>query len=151
MEGKVHSVETKKRAGKPTMSGHVPLMPAHLAEGGYQGGKKKVQGRKKPKSRGAILKRGHKDTHKKEWKFTVNVHTSDNPSFLASGSDLDVHLYLIFLHSAFKGLFTVVIFDRDLQNIHIIYLSPQMRTNILFHFTILFEYHYIPSSLYFSF
>jgi hypothetical protein len=35
------SGELKERAGKPTLSGRVPLMPAHLAEGGYQGGKKR--------------------------------------------------------------------------------------------------------------
>ena len=50
------SGEMKERAGKPTLSGRVPLMPAHLAEGGYQGEKKGVRGRKpptkKPRSKG---------------------------------------------------------------------------------------------------
>ena len=52
-----------ERAGRPTMSGRVPLMPTHLAEreGGYQGEKKgvrarKVQLTKKPKSKGNATK-----------------------------------------------------------------------------------------------
>ena len=62
------SGETKERAGKPTMSGRVPLMPAHLAEGGYQGEKKGVRGRKqpanKPKSRGYTRKPSSKGATK---------------------------------------------------------------------------------------
>jgi hypothetical protein len=56
-EGKgISGVELKERAGKLTLSGHVPLMPSHLAEGGYQGEKRGIRGRnvqpaKKPKSR----------------------------------------------------------------------------------------------------
>jgi hypothetical protein len=55
-EGMAKSAELKERAGKPTLSGRVPLLPTHLAEGGYQGEKKGVRGRKaqpsqKPRSK----------------------------------------------------------------------------------------------------
>jgi hypothetical protein len=50
--------EASDRAGKPTLSGRVPLMPSRLAEAGYQGEKKgvrgtgkKVQNIKKPRSK----------------------------------------------------------------------------------------------------
>ena len=39
-EGKANSGEVKERAGRPTLSGRVPLMPTHLADAGYQGEKK---------------------------------------------------------------------------------------------------------------
>ena len=62
------SGELKERAGKPTLSGRVPLMPAHLAEGGYQGEKKGVRGRKpstkKPKSKGFSAKPSSKGVAK---------------------------------------------------------------------------------------
>ena len=45
-EGKANSGEVKERAGKATLSGRVPLMPAHLADAGYQGEKKGVRARK---------------------------------------------------------------------------------------------------------
>ena len=46
-------IQVNERAGKPTLSGRVPLMPTHLAEAGYQGVRaKKVQPTKKPKSKG---------------------------------------------------------------------------------------------------
>ena len=49
--------EVKDRAGRPTLSGRVPLMPTHLVEGGYQGEKegvraRKVETAKKPRSKG---------------------------------------------------------------------------------------------------
>jgi hypothetical protein len=34
-EGTTKSCEVRERAGKPTLSGRVPLMPTHLAEAGY--------------------------------------------------------------------------------------------------------------------
>jgi hypothetical protein len=43
-EETVISGEMKERAGKPTLSGRVPLMPAHLAEGGYQVEKRESKG-----------------------------------------------------------------------------------------------------------
>lgn len=60
-EGTGISREVKERAGKPTLSGHVPLMPTRLAEVGYQTEKKGVRGRKvqhtkKPKSKGSTTK-----------------------------------------------------------------------------------------------
>jgi hypothetical protein len=60
-DGTVKTNDAKERAGKPTLSGRVPLMPTHLAEGGYQGEKKgvrarKVQLTKKPKSKGNATK-----------------------------------------------------------------------------------------------
>ena len=60
-EGTGISGEMKERAGKPTLSGRVPLMPTHLAEGGYQVEKKGVRGRKvppakKPRSKGHTAK-----------------------------------------------------------------------------------------------
>jgi hypothetical protein len=62
------SGDMKERAGKPTLSGRVPLMPAHLAEGGYQGEKKGVRGRKqptkKPKSKGYTAKPSSKGATK---------------------------------------------------------------------------------------
>ena len=57
------NADMKERARKPTMSGHVPLMPTHLAEAGYQVEKKgvrgtgrKVQPTKKPKLNGYAKK-----------------------------------------------------------------------------------------------
>lgn len=41
-EGTAKSSDGKERAGKPTLSGRVPLMPTHLAEAGYQAEKKGV-------------------------------------------------------------------------------------------------------------
>ena len=62
------SGELKERAGKPTLSGRVPLMPAHLAEGGYRGEKKGVRGRKPPtkklKSKGFSAKPSSKGVGK---------------------------------------------------------------------------------------
>ena len=49
-----------ERAGKPTLSGRVPLMPTHLAEAGYQAAKKGVRAKNgltmKPKSKGKATK-----------------------------------------------------------------------------------------------
>jgi hypothetical protein len=39
-EGTAKSGEIQERARKPTLSGRVPLMPAHLAEAGYEGEKR---------------------------------------------------------------------------------------------------------------
>ena len=55
------SDEANEQAGKPTLSGCVPLMPSHLAKAGYQGEKKGVRARKvpptkKPKSKGNAAK-----------------------------------------------------------------------------------------------
>ena len=60
-EGKANSGEVKERAGRPTLSGRVPLMPTHLADAGYQGEKKGVRARKvtlskKPRSKGYTAK-----------------------------------------------------------------------------------------------
>ena len=62
-EGSAKRSEVKERGGKPTFSGRVPLMPTHLAEGGYQAEKKgvrgtgrKVQTTRKPKSKGHTTK-----------------------------------------------------------------------------------------------
>jgi hypothetical protein len=60
-EGMGMSGEMNERAGKPTLSGRVPLMPTHLADAGYQGEKKGVRGKKgqhtkKPKSKGYTSK-----------------------------------------------------------------------------------------------
>lgn len=70
-EGTTKSSEAKERAGKPTLSGRVPLMPSRLAEGGYQGEKKgvrgpgrKVQPKKKPKSKGSTTKPASKGKKK---------------------------------------------------------------------------------------
>jgi hypothetical protein len=68
-EGTAKGGEIKERAGKPTLSGRVPLMPAHLAEGGYQGEKKavrarKVQPTKKPRSKGYSAKPASKGAAK---------------------------------------------------------------------------------------
>ena len=49
-EGTVKSDEVNERARKPTLSGHVPLMPTWLAKAGYQ------QPTKKPKSKGNSTK-----------------------------------------------------------------------------------------------
>ena len=49
-EGTVKSDEVNERARKPTLSGHVPLMPTRLAKAGYQ------QPTKKPKSKGNSTK-----------------------------------------------------------------------------------------------
>ena len=38
------NADMMERAGKPTISGHVLLMPTHLAEAGYQVEKKEVHG-----------------------------------------------------------------------------------------------------------
>lgn len=51
-DGTAKGGEVKERAGKPTLSGHVPLMPTHLAEAGYQGEKKGKRGWK-PGPKGA--------------------------------------------------------------------------------------------------
>ena len=69
-EGKANSGEVKERAGKATLSGHVPLMPAHLADAGYQGEKKGVRARKvtltkKPRSKGYTAKPASKGPAKK--------------------------------------------------------------------------------------
>lgn len=66
-EGTEKSDEVNERAGKPTLSGRIPLMPTHLAEAGYQGEKKgvrprKVQPTKKPKSKGNATKPASKAT-----------------------------------------------------------------------------------------
>ena len=45
-DGMAKTGEVKERAGRPTLSGRVPLMPTHLAEAGYQGEKKGIRGRK---------------------------------------------------------------------------------------------------------
>lgn len=56
-EGSMKSSEANDRAGRPTLSGRVPLMPTHLAEAGYQGEKRGVRGpgrkvhTKKPRSK----------------------------------------------------------------------------------------------------
>ena len=70
-EGTAQSSEVKERAGKPTLSGRVPLMPTHLAEAGYQGEKKgvrgtggKVQPTMKPKSKGYAKKPASKGAAK---------------------------------------------------------------------------------------
>lgn len=94
--------------------------------GGEKGGTREKAACKQTKVKGlhpkAILKRGHKDTRKKEWQFeAVNAHMSDDPIFLVSGSVLYVRLFLKFLQFAFKGLFTVVTFDRYLRNKHLLY------------------------------
>ena len=69
-EGKANSGEVKERAGKPTLSGRVPLMPTHLADAGYQGEKKGVRARKvtvtkKPGSKGYTAKPASKGPAKK--------------------------------------------------------------------------------------
>ena len=57
-EGTAKNDESNEQAGKPTLSGRVPLMPTRLAEAGYQGEKKGFRARKvqpstkKPKSKG---------------------------------------------------------------------------------------------------
>ena len=70
------SGELRERAGKPTLSGRIQLMPAHLAEGGYQGEKKGVRGRKpptkKPKSKGFSAKLSSKGVAK--------IHRKKGPS-----------------------------------------------------------------------
>jgi hypothetical protein len=78
-EGMGKSCEVKERAGKPTMSGRVPLMPTHLAEAGYQAEKKGVRGTgtaKKPKSKGYA-----KNRHLRELsKFPEeNEHVNSDP------------------------------------------------------------------------
>jgi hypothetical protein len=68
-EGTGKSDEVNERAGKPTFSGRVPLLPTHLAQGGYQGQKKGVRVRnanatKKPKSKGKSNKPASKGVAK---------------------------------------------------------------------------------------
>ena len=61
-----------ERAGKPTLSGRVPLMPTHLAEAGYQAEKKGVCAKngltKKPKLKGKATKPVSKGAAKKKVK-----------------------------------------------------------------------------------
>jgi hypothetical protein len=67
-EGTAKKDEVNERAGKPTLSGRVPLMPTHLAEAGYQAAKKGVRARNglttKPKSKGKATKPASKGAAK---------------------------------------------------------------------------------------
>lgn len=52
VKGTAKKNEMNERAGKPTLSGRIPLMPTHLAEVGYQGVRAKPAKKRKSKGSG---------------------------------------------------------------------------------------------------